>query len=103
MKKLPGAVHKFYVELRFLILLRKNYLMNSDLILKHFPNLNETQKQQFEQLGKLYQYWNQRINVISRKDMENFYLHHVLHSLSIAKIIQKWWMPVQVEGFPVFL
>lgn len=62
--------------------------MYSNLILEHFPNLDETQKKQFEQLGELYQYWNQRINVISRKDMENFYLHHVLHSLSIAKIIQ---------------
>lgn len=62
--------------------------MNSELILKHFPELSDKQKEQFEQLGELYQYWNQRINVISRKDMDNFYLHHVLHSLAIAKIIQ---------------
>ena len=88
MKKLSDDLSNFYVELRFLIFLQKNDLMNSDLILKHFPNLNETQKNQFEQLGELYQYWNQRINVISRKDMENFYLHHVLHSLAVAKIIQ---------------
>lgn len=62
--------------------------MNSELILKHFPELSEKQKEQFQQLGELYIYWNQRINVISRKDMDNFYLHHVLHSLSIAKIVQ---------------
>lgn len=62
--------------------------MNSELILKHFPDLSEKQKEQFAQLGELYTYWNQRINVISRKDMDNFYLHHVLHSLSISKIVQ---------------
>jgi 16S rRNA (guanine527-N7)-methyltransferase len=62
--------------------------MNSELIFKHFPELSDKQKQQFIKLGELYTYWNQQINVISRKDMENFYLHHVLHSLSIAKIIQ---------------
>lgn len=62
--------------------------MNSELILKYFPDLSEKQKEQFAQLGELYTYWNQRINVISRKDMDNFYLHHVLHSLSISKIVQ---------------
>lgn len=62
--------------------------MNSELILKHFPDLSEKQKEQFAQLVELYTYWNQRINVISRKDMDNFYLHHVLHSLSISKIVQ---------------
>ena len=62
--------------------------MNQDLVFKYFPGLSETQKQQFIQLGELYNYWNQQINVISRKDMENFYLHHVLHSLSIAKVIE---------------
>lgn len=62
--------------------------MNSELILKHFPELSEKQKEQFAQLGEIYTYWNQRINVISRKDMDNFYLHHVLHSLSIGKIVQ---------------
>jgi len=55
--------------------------MNHELIFKYFPELTDTQKQQFEQLGELYIYWNQQINVISRKDMDNFYLHHVLHSL----------------------
>jgi len=62
--------------------------MNHELIFKHFPGLTETQKQQFMQLGELYNHWNQQINVISRKDMDNFYLHHVLHSLSIAKVIE---------------
>jgi len=62
--------------------------MNSELIFKYFPELSDKQKEQFIQLGELYQYWNQRINVISRKDMENFYLHHVLHSLAIGKVVQ---------------
>jgi len=62
--------------------------MNEELIFKYFPNLTEQQKQQFSQLGELYLEWNQKINVISRKDMENFYLHHVLHSLSIAKVVE---------------
>lgn len=62
--------------------------MNQELIFKYFPELTSTQKNQFEQLGELYNYWNQQINVISRKDMDNFYLHHVLHSLSIAKVVE---------------
>ena len=59
-----------------------------ELILKYFPNLSETQVQQFQNLMPLYQEWNEKINVISRKDMEEFYLHHVLHSLAIAKYIE---------------
>ena len=62
--------------------------MDSELILKYFPELSEKQKEQFQQLGEIYAYWNQRINVISRKDMGNFYLHHVLHSLAIGKVVQ---------------
>ena len=58
------------------------------LIEKYFPNLTDTQKQQFDALFDLYNEWNAKINVISRKDIENLYLHHVLHSLGIAKIIQ---------------
>lgn len=57
-------------------------------ILKYFPNLTETQKNQFELLDPLYREWNDKINVISRKDIDNLYLHHVLHSLAIAKFIQ---------------
>ncbi len=56
-------------------------------ILKYFPNITATQHQQFAQLQELYTYWNAQINVISRKDIERLYLHHVLHSLSIAKVI----------------
>ena len=58
-----------------------------ELILKYFPNLSEMQKTQFAQLQELYEEWNAKINVISRKDMENLYLKHVLHSLVIAKLI----------------
>lgn len=57
-----------------------------EIIGKYFPDLSDKQLQQFEQLLSLYTYWNDRINVISRKDICNLYLHHALHSLSIAKI-----------------
>ncbi|NDV45863.1 16S rRNA (guanine(527)-N(7))-methyltransferase RsmG [Paludibacter sp. 221] len=59
-----------------------------DLILKYFPNLMDKQKSQFAALYDLYTDWNEKINVISRKDIVNLYEHHVLHSLSIASIIQ---------------
>ena len=58
-----------------------------DIILKYFPDLLEKQIKQFSQLQELYNEWNSQINVISRKDMENLYLKHVLHSLAIAKVI----------------
>ena len=57
-------------------------------ILKAFPELSAIQIQQFEQMKPLYEEWNTKINVISRKDMDCFYVHHVLHSLAIAKAIQ---------------
>lgn len=57
-------------------------------ILNAFPTLNSIQIQQFEQLKPLYEDWNSKINVVSRKDMDQFYVHHVLHSLAIAKVIQ---------------
>lgn len=57
-------------------------------ILKYFPNLTETQRKQLERLDALYRDWNSKINVISRKDIDNLYLHHVLHSLAIAKFTQ---------------
>ena len=57
-----------------------------ELIYKYFPQLTERQKEQFAALMPLYQDWNAKINVISRKDMDNFYKHHVLHSLAIAKV-----------------
>jgi 16S rRNA (guanine527-N7)-methyltransferase len=55
-------------------------------ILKHFPNLTDVQKEQFQQLDELYHDWNEKINVISRKDIDALYTKHVLHSLGIAKI-----------------
>lgn len=55
-------------------------------ILKYFPNLTENQVWQFEKIAYLYQDWNQKINVVSRKDIDEIYLRHVLHSLAIAKI-----------------
>ena len=56
-------------------------------ILKYFPNLSDTQKRQFEQMCVLYPEWNEKINVISRKDIENVEINHLLHSLAIAKFI----------------
>lgn len=58
-----------------------------ELLLKYFPHLSDLQSVQFEQLNPLYRDWNEKINVISRKDIDNLYLHHVLHSLAIAKVV----------------
>ena len=58
-----------------------------DPISIHFGNLSTGQLDQFAKLGHLYRYWNERINVISRNDIEHLYLHHVLHSLAIARFI----------------
>lgn len=58
-----------------------------DQIIKYFPNLTTLQKQQFVNLDSLYREWNSKINVISRKDIDSLYLHHVLHSLAIAKVV----------------
>jgi len=60
--------------------------MQADIIFKYFPNLSEIQKEQFLSLEGLYKDWNKKINVVSRKDIEELYLRHVLHSLGIAKI-----------------
>ncbi len=62
--------------------------MELDLILKYFPDLTLTQKHQFNQLKSLYEEWNAQINVISRKDIDELYTRHVLHSLGIAKVVQ---------------
>ena len=59
--------------------------MTTDLIKKYFVGLSEEQIAQFEQLGTLYPEWNEKINVISRKDIDNLYVNHILHSLGIAK------------------
>jgi 16S rRNA (guanine527-N7)-methyltransferase len=56
-------------------------------ILRYFPDLSEIQKEHFIKLDELYRYWNERINVISRKDIDNLYLHHILHSLALAKVM----------------
>lgn len=59
----------------------------TDIISKYFPHLSQKQMSQFEALQGLYGEWNAKINVISRKDIDNLYLHHILHSLAIAKFI----------------
>ncbi len=61
--------------------------MDSKIIAHYFPDLSEQQRTQFGQLYSLYAEWNDKINVISRKDIENLYVNHVLHSLGIAKVI----------------
>lgn len=58
-----------------------------DCILKYFPNIDATQRERFAKLQSLYSDWNEKINVISRKDIDNLYVNHVLHSLAIAKVI----------------
>jgi len=59
---------------------------NSGVISKHFPDLTELQKKQFDALGDLYTDWNSKINLISRKDIDELYVRHILHSLGIAKV-----------------
>jgi len=58
-----------------------------EIIYRYFPSLSELQREQFGKLGDLYPHWNAQINVISRKDVDGLYLHHILHSLGIAKFI----------------
>ena len=58
------------------------------IIYKYFPDLTSDQQHKIAQLGEVYHEWNSKINVISRKDMDNFYERHVLHSLGIAKVCQ---------------
>jgi 16S rRNA (guanine527-N7)-methyltransferase len=62
-------------------------LQPADIIFHYFPNLSEKQKEQFTNLFNLYKEWNDKINVISRKDIDNLYVNHVLHSLGIAKVM----------------
>lgn len=62
--------------------------MNCELIYHYFPNLTDRQREQFRLLDGLYHDWNAKINVISRKDIDNLYLHHVLHSLGIAEVVR---------------
>lgn len=57
-----------------------------EIILKYFPDLTASQKEQFAALSELYAYWNERVNLVSRKDIDNLFEKHVLHSLGIAKV-----------------
>lgn len=63
-------------------------MTDASIIFHYFPDMTPRQRQQVEQLQPLYREWNEKINVISRKDIDNLYVNHVLHSLSIAKVIQ---------------
>lgn len=62
--------------------------MKAEIIKSYFPEISEKQFRQFEMLAPLYTEWNDKINVISRKDTDNIFIHHVLHALGIAKVIQ---------------
>lgn len=62
--------------------------ISAQIVFDHFPELTEEQREQFRKLEALYKDWNAKINVISRKDIDNLYPHHVLHSLGIAKVIR---------------
>ena len=80
-------------------------MTDKDVIFKYFPDLSEKQKAQIEQLFPLYTEWNAKINVVSRKDIEELYVRHVLHSIGIAKV-QKFKPESQIldigtgGGFP---
>lgn len=60
----------------------------ADIISSYFPNLSPAQRDQFARMKEVYAHWNAQINVISRKDMDHFYTHHVLHALAIAKVVR---------------
>lgn len=64
--------------------------MTPNIVFKYFPNLSKEQREQIEKLSPLYREWNAKINVISRKDEDNIYLHHILHSLAIAKYLNSF-------------
>lgn len=79
--------------------------MNEEIIFQYFKDINDEQRAQFRALGPLYQEWNAKINVISRKDIDNLYMHHVLHSLGIAKVVnfRQWSNILDIGtggGFP---
>lgn len=61
-------------------------MSDSNILFKYFPNLSDQQKDQFLKLDNLYRVWNEKINVISRKDLDNLYTRHVLHAMGIAKV-----------------
>src|SRR6056300_2078894 len=59
-------------------------MVTSEIIYRYFDHLNDRQKEQFDALFEIYAHYNARVNVISRKDMDNFYIHHVLHGLAMS-------------------
>ena len=69
-----------------LFLQNTKIIMNAEIVFKYFPNLSDIQRQQFVALENLYKDWNLKINVVSRKDIEDLYMRHVLHSLGIAMV-----------------
>lgn len=75
----------FAVTLRNIL---KHIIIYMEEILKYFPNITDRQKEQYAALYDLYKDWNEKINVISRKDIDNLYEHHVLHSLAIAESVK---------------
>lgn len=79
-------LNDYFCDPRLKAELNEVKIIKMEEILKYFPNLTDIQKQQFEKLEELYQDWNAKINVISRKDIDELYIKHVLHSLAIAKI-----------------
>lgn len=90
MRVLPIPMLKMLLVRGLDTLLRCNFSSNQnremDLLLKYFPNLTERQKEQFAAMPALYAEWNEKINVISRKDIDNLYERHIVHSLGIAKV-----------------
>ncbi|HLT74056.1 MAG TPA: 16S rRNA (guanine(527)-N(7))-methyltransferase RsmG, partial [Ohtaekwangia sp.] len=62
-------------------------MSTAEIVFRYFPGLTDQQKEQFDRLGNLYREWNDKINVVSRKDIDNLYVNHVLHSLGIAKVV----------------
>lgn len=64
------------------------HMAGLDLLLKYFPELTAQQREHFTRLGPLYAHWNERVNLISRKDFEHLYERHILHSLGIARVVQ---------------
>lgn len=80
-------------------------MVSADIIFKEFPNLTDSQKSDFNRLYPIYKGLNEKVNLISRKDFENFYVHHVLHSLALAKFFDFSQHPTVIDigtggGFP---
>ena len=69
-----------------------------ELLTKYFPQLTPRQLEQYEMLGSLYPEWNEKINVISRKDIDNLYPNHILHSLAIARFLEDYPSPYSIRN-----